>query len=117
MISRASRALVGTATAASVAVAAIRANDTFAEGATPHLGEGSPKDDFTQLDLSKFPLEHHLLHATLQGEDKLEEYELALSKDRQRLRAHARLGALGKQFSRPGDSFSRLPLHIASTPS
>jgi len=45
------------------------------------------------LDLSRFPLEHHLLHSALAGEDKLESYELELSTDKTSLRARVRFGS------------------------
>lgn len=49
-------------------------------------------DGFRNIDLSSHVLDHHFLHTALAGEDKLEEYKLSISKDRQRLRAIARLG-------------------------
>jgi acyl-coenzyme A thioesterase PaaI-like protein len=50
------------------------------------------KDEYRTLDLSKFPLDSHLLHASLKGENKLERYILSLSSDKQKLKAEAFLG-------------------------
>lgn len=48
---------------------------------------------FVSLDMSRYPLEHHLLHSALAGEDKLEAYELQLSTDKTALRARVRFGS------------------------
>jgi acyl-coenzyme A thioesterase PaaI-like protein len=47
---------------------------------------------YVSLDLSRFPLEHHLLHSALAGEDKLEAYALEVSTDKTALRARVRFG-------------------------
>ena len=52
-----------------------------------------PDTDFTPIDLSRYALSHHLLHEALAGAEKLEKYDLALSADRQVLRAAVRLGS------------------------
>jgi acyl-coenzyme A thioesterase PaaI-like protein len=46
---------------------------------------------FVPIDLSKYDLRHHLLHASLSGPNRLEEYSLALGAG-SRLRAVARFG-------------------------
>jgi uncharacterized protein (TIGR00369 family) len=49
-------------------------------------------DDFREVDLSAFPLDHHLIHSGLRGETKIANYTVYLSKDKRRLRTRAQLG-------------------------
>lgn len=51
-------------------------------------------DDFAAVDMSRFKLDHHLLHSALSGDNRLEKYAMHLHKgDRTSVLAHARLGS------------------------
>ena len=53
---------------------------------------GPTANPWIKVDFSKFPLEHHLVHASLTGDGKVEEYNLFLSPDRKSARIELRLG-------------------------
>lgn len=84
----ASRAAAAGAAAAAAAAAAVAASAAVAAAAAaPAL------EDYQQVDMSKFKLDHHLLHSALAGPHRVEEYKLHVSKvDRTSVMAHARLG-------------------------
>lgn len=79
--------------AGAAGLAAVAASAAAAASAATEV-DVSPDEVFVPIDMSKFSLDHHLLHSALAGDDKLERYELHLSsKDKRSVIAKARLGS------------------------
>lgn len=91
------KAAAGVATIiAGAAAAAVASNATAIPAAntatTTHVTPQTDSDRWIAIDMSKYNLDHHLLHSALSGDDKLERYDLALAPDARSLRAIVRLG-------------------------
>ena len=52
--------------------------------------------EWNPVNLSKYRLDHHLVHASLSGDGKVEEYRIHVSPDRQSVKVELRLGHRGK---------------------
>jgi len=88
-------------TPSDLAVAATLPTGTTLVAGSAAIAEGSRlgvlpvvagTDEFREVDLSAFPLDHHLIHSGLRGETKIANYTVYLSKDKRRLRTRAQLG-------------------------
>ncbi len=76
-------------------------------GIAHNAGEDTKPSAFVALDLSRHSLDHHLLHSSLAGEGKLEEYTILTRKveGSLELRAEATFGHKGEEAFRKSVSF------------